>query len=231
MNPYYQDEVVTIYHADCRDVLPRLEAVDSIITDPVWPNSSLLLQGHERAYELFAESAIVFPLLTTRLAVHLGCNSDPRFLLGVPKELTFFRVCWLRLARPSYLGRLLMGADVAYLFGTPPASREGQHLIPGEAVDHSSDGKQSDHPTPRKIYHTRWLIDKWSEGGTILDPFMGSGTTLRAAKDRGRKAIGIEIEEKYCEMAAKRMSQLVLPLEIPSTQRLTVTSLPLVMER
>ena len=103
---------------------------------------------------------------------------------------------------------------MVYLFGPPPPSVPGGRVVPGIFRDHTSDGKQADHPCPRKLGHVTWLVDKWSAPGEmILDPFMGSGTTLRAAKDLGRRAIGIEIEEKYCEIAAKRLSQRVLEFQ------------------
>ncbi len=72
------------------------------------------------------------------------------------------------------------------------------------------DGKQ--HPTQKPCALMRWCIGFFPDAQTVLDPFMGSGTTLRAAKDLGRKAIGIEISEEYCEIASKRMSQEVLAI-------------------
>lgn len=70
---------------------------------------------------------------------------------------------------------------------------------------------ESEHPCPKPLQLWRWLMSKFSkEGELALDPFMGSGTTLRAAKDVGRRAIGIELEERYCEIAANRLRQEVL---------------------
>jgi len=76
-------------------------------------------------------------------------------------------------------------------------------------------GELRSHPTQKPLEVMTWCIlyaDKSATNETILDPFMGSGTTLVAARNLGRKAIGIEREEKYCEMAVKRLSQQVLPL-------------------
>jgi site-specific DNA-methyltransferase (adenine-specific) len=69
------------------------------------------------------------------------------------------------------------------------------------------------HPTQKPVRIIRWIMEMFPDYQVVLDPFMGSGTTLRAAKDLGRKAIGIEIEERYCEIAVKRMSQEVIQFD------------------
>lgn len=211
MTPYYQDETVTIYHGDARELLPSL-AGGSLLTDPTWPNATVPLFGFDDPWRMLRQVLDAAPGTTRRLAIHLGCDSDPRFLSAVQQgRWKFFRACWLDMSRPHYKGRLLAGAEVAYLFGEPPASIPGTRVIPGMRRDHSPDGKYSGHPCPRKLGHAAFLVRWWSEPSDIvLDPFMGSGTTLRASKDIGRKAIGIEIEERYCEIAAKRMAQRTL---------------------
>jgi len=224
MTPYYEQDGITIYHGDCRNILSDLTA-ETLITDPVWPNASVQLAGWNDPYMLLKgaldeacrgvgdSSQATNPI---RLAIHLGCDSDPRFLSAVDqRRWEFFRVSSLEIVRVGYKGRLLMTGDFAYLFGPPPKSRKGAHVIPGKCVDADSTGKQADHPCPRKLKHVEWLVGWWSEpSDTILDPFMGSGTTLVAAKRMGHKAIGVEVEERYCEVAAKRLQQGALALEI-----------------
>lgn len=226
MRPYYEHGGITIYHGDCREIMPDIEA-QTIITDPIWPGCETVFPGVD-AFALLADMLAVAN--AERLAIHLGCDSDPRFLQAVPESWEFFRVCTLDLARVGYKGRLLLTGDNAYLFGKPPASRPGAHVIPGRTIDSDSEGKQANHPCPRKLNHVGWLVRWWSEPSDVIaDPFMGSGTTLIAAKNLGRKAIGIEIEEKYCEIAASRLSQEVFDFNVERkqpqpTQRLQVVS-------
>ena len=212
MKPYYEHAGITIYNCDCREILPQLEAA-ACVTDPVWPYASVKLAGQEDPHGLLRETLELLPAGVVRLAIQLGCHSDPRFLTAVPARFEFFRLCWLDVSRPNYKGRLLDGATPD--FGPPPRRvRPGAFVIPGMMRDSSSSGKEANHPCPRKINQVGWIVKWWTElEDTVLDPFMGSGTTLVAAKNLGRKAIGIEIEERYCEIAAKRLAQEVFDFD------------------
>jgi site-specific DNA-methyltransferase (adenine-specific) len=210
VRPYYERDGITIYHGDCREIMSSLVA-DALHTDPVWPNATVPLFGSNAPFEMLSDAMALIPFGVKRISIHMGCDSDPRFLLAVPACWPFFRACWLDMSRPFYKGRLLAGAELAYFFGGPPPSREGARVIPGMRRDNDWHGPFPGHPCPRKIGHATFIAQLWSAPGeTILDPFMGIGTTLRAAKDLGRRAIGIEIEERYCEIAATRLAQGVL---------------------
>jgi hypothetical protein len=215
VKPYYDRDGIVIYHGDCREVLPSLGPVEAVITDPPWPVAvgSELMIGNDHAGELLATVAEWAAANSQRLIVHVSVATDPRWLSNVPAVLPFLCVRWLDYARPAYRGRVL-SADAAYVFGSyPPASRG--HILPGRTMAVDSKDKRGreigDHPAPRKLEHAAWLI-RWYGGETNLDPMCGSGTTLLAAKNAGRRAIGIEIEERYCEIAAKRLAQRTLGL-------------------
>jgi site-specific DNA-methyltransferase (adenine-specific) len=232
MKPYYQDDWVTIYHGDCREVLPYIP-ISCLVTDPVWPGAKLGLIGRNRPEELFAEmwSAGSF----NRAAVQIGCDTPPFFLECI--ALPFFRHCWLEQACPSYKGRLLLTGDVALLFGEPPPPMKGATVIPGKCIASNSreftpwreystqiNGKETGatntlHPCPRRLEHVSWLVKWWSSADDLIcDPFSGSGTTLVAAKHLGRKAIGIEMEEQYCENAVIRLRQEYLSLTVQKAE-------------
>lgn len=200
----------TIIYGDARKVLcelPKdLNAV--IITDPVWPNAHPGLIGSDKPYELFAETARYFPRIAKRVIVQLGCDSDPRFLTGVPKELPFLRSAMLRYTVPSHEGRLLRGFDLAFIFGSWPASAPGRRVLPGEFTLTEGRYIRPNHPCPRRLSHVMWLVSRYTEeGDLIIDPFLGSGTTAVAADLLGRKWIGIEINADYIEIANQRLVQ------------------------
>ncbi len=225
MKPYYSHAGIQIFHGDAREILPELPQVESCITDPVWPNATVHLQGFDNPHALL--EAALHVIRVSRIVIHLGVDTDPRFLSAVPELWPFLRVCWMRFARPSYKGRLLNGSEVAYVFGDPPAPNGGHILMPGESrteewrksaqtenekTNTDSSRRTVGHPCPRRLQHLLWLVKNFG-GASVVDPFSGSGTTLEAAHRLGIPAIGIEIEEKYCEIAALRLSQSVLEFE------------------
>lgn len=112
---------------------------------------------------------------------------------------------------PSGCGRSswgFTGLALCMLYGQAPALEKGAKPTVLRSTERAD---KNGHPCPKPIGWMRWAVSMASlDSETVIDPFMGSGTTLRAAKDLGRRAIGIEIEERYCEIAAKRLSQEVL---------------------
>jgi len=192
--PYYEDEAVCIYHADCRDILPLLNPVDLVLTDPPYPNG----EGHFIAAVSVARE--VLP--------KISCKS--KFIFWSEIE---FPPCDIPLVAVHIWHRTNVNGKIYEpIFQHEADGKKRRSEVHAEAAIFDGAGvgcvDYLGHPTQKPLRLISRLIEKTT--GLILDPFMGSGTTLRAAKDLGRKAIGIEIEEKYCEIAAQRMCQEVL---------------------
>jgi site-specific DNA-methyltransferase (adenine-specific)/modification methylase len=192
---------------DCLEILPTLGKVDAVVTDPVWPNNTLEEFVSIDPEALFGQMWRMCARSNNpkRAVIHLGCDSDPAMLAWI--KLPFFRVAWLEFAMPGHMGRLLKTGDVAYMYGEPPRSIPGKHLISGKCVSHFNFEKEADHPCPRKIEHVSWCVNQFTEPEDVtLDPFMGSGTTGVACANLGRRFIGIEIEPKYFDIACRRIA-------------------------
>lgn len=195
----------TLYCGDAREILPSLQA-DVLMTDPVWPNCPPQheIAGADRPFELFAEIVAACPPVK-RAVIVMRNDSDPRFLQ--PMRLPFTSASWLRYAMPGYLGRILGGNEIAYAFGAPIPSAPGRRVIPSQGpVAQPGDRPANGHPMSRASVHFKWLVDWWSvEGETILDPYMGSGTTGAAAVALDRKFVGIEIAPRFFDLACRRI--------------------------
>lgn len=202
-------EGVTLYCGDCREVMCELEPIAVVITDPVWPNVPAgSIAGADDPWGLWAAAVATLPT-HDRIIVCMRCDSDPRFLCTIPREKPFLRSIQLPYVMPGYLGRILGGDETAYWFGTPIATGKGRMVIPGRAPKVQPSGRPPNgHPMSRAQKHFDWLVEWCSDNGeTILDPFMGSGTTGVAAVRLGRKFIGVEIEPKYFDIACRRISE------------------------
>jgi site-specific DNA-methyltransferase (adenine-specific) len=195
--PYYEEEGIVIYNADCRDILPHLPKVDLVLTDPPYPNGA----GHFLDGIATADAVLRLPL-AQRFMVFWHQLSLPPVQMPLVAHHIWHRT---NTNRPDNYEPIYEFSDEQERH-----SRVFPHAViyPGLTGCFEATG----HPTQKPEDLMKELIELRKGVSTILDPFMGSGTTLRAAKDLGRRAIGIEIEEKYCEIAVKRLAQEVLPL-------------------
>lgn len=223
---------IVLLHGDCREIL-QPDMADVVIVDPPWPDTlwNALRYTTPDDESPLAVFRVAAPLLSTasranRVIVIMGQESDPRFLQCIPDSLGFLMCCWLRRCPPRYSGSRLMTADIAYVFGDGWLGIKGHRVLQGQNINGARIPQQlglgplgiskkrglNDHPCPRYLVHMDWLITEFTKPEhVILDPFVGSGTTLRAAKNLGRRAIGIEIKEEYCKITANRLRQEVLP--------------------
>jgi site-specific DNA-methyltransferase (adenine-specific) len=218
VTPYYQEDGITIYHGDCRDVLPGLASADVLLTDPPYGVAYQSNKGVGQGTNPITNDG-------TRLSLALYRQVIPMISAGHVLWFTRWDAwpdVWTLLGQYFPIRGLLIwdkeSPGMGDLNHWGPSYEMIASVGSGKTVG-SRDGSifrcqtvspiKRRHPTEKPIRLLTYLLQKLT-GEVILDPFVGSGSTLEAAKDLGRRAIGIEIEERYCEIAAKRLSQKVL---------------------
>lgn len=192
--PYYESAGITIYNADCKQVLPFLSRVDVLLTDPPY-GIDADNRDKEPPPRWFLEAAQD----TAQVAILWGGN-----YYGLPASS-----CWLVWDKDN--GETdFADCELAWT-NMHRAVRKFKWRWNGMLQEQAGDKKEPRvHPTQKPTALMRWCLSLVPEAKTVLDPFMGSGTTLVAARLEGRKAIGIEISERYCEAAVKRLAQKTL---------------------
>lgn len=194
VKPYYEHNGITIYHGDALFVLPELQNIGAIVTDPPYSSGGAFRSDRVRG--------------TVEKYVHSGTQAyRPEFAGDNRDQRSFLAWCslWLAAAR---MASFSASAEYVVHGTNGPADRDydgaQQNVFSCATVE------DKEHIAQKPLAVMQWILATCPPGALILDPFMGSGTTLRAAKDSGRPAIGIDSDERYCEIAAKRLAQETL---------------------
>lgn len=233
MRPYFEENGIVIYHGNCREIMATLERVDVVITDPPYADRTHKgaltnkLDNAPKGYRQGGAQLITFDSFTDEVFTAFA-----RQCLGLARRWVVMtcdhRHAALTFDWPEHvrLGAWCKGAPMPQITGDRPGSGHEAVLVlhtPGAKrwngggrpgvwhADVLKDPRRVFMPTQKPDKLIKEFVGDFSElGETILDPCMGSGTTLRAAKDLGRLAIGIEIDEARCEIAANRLRQSAL---------------------
>jgi len=211
MTPYYSHGGITIYHGNCLEIMAQIECPRLAVTDPPygilhksargasWKNTSIAGDSDTSIRDIvvshFPEVASFGTWKTPPIERTRGTivwDKGPAFGMG---DLSFpFKPSW----------------ELVYIRGDAWSGRRDEGVWRGQIVV-SWESRGRVHPHEKPVSLLTYLLSKHPDN-SVIDPFMGSGPTLRAAKDLGKTAIGIEIEERYCEIAARRLEQEVLAL-------------------
>jgi len=223
IKPYYEQDGITIYHGDCRDVLPQLDKVDLVLTDPPYGIGEMVSgtmskkRLHKTQYEGFIDSAeyikeVVIPVIRLCLDMSKRMVITPGSkCLKLYPQWDSFGVFY----QPASMGMQLWGSG-----DCQPIIYYGKPYDVGKRIRKCSyvltePPSCNKHPCSKPINIWKKIIaERANSSDLVLDPFLGSGTTAVACKILGRKCIGIEISEKYCEIAVNRLRQSVMRLEI-----------------
>lgn len=219
--PYYERDGIVLYHGDCREILPQLpaETFDLVLTDPPYLVDYRGRWGSDwNPIEGDSDPSWVIPVYSELFRV-LKRDSLCLTFYGWPQAETFLSAWRLVGFRPISVF-VLVKRRIGLGYFTR-AQHEPAYLLakgrprkpdpaPSDVLDWNAPGVPL-HPNQKPLGAVTQLLAGFSnDSSVILDPFSGSGTTLVAAKACGRKAVGIEIEERFCEIAAMRLSQEVL---------------------
>ncbi len=243
MKPYYEHGGITIYHGDCFEVLHRLNGIGAVVTDPPYSSGGAFrgdraqqtttkyvnsdtaayrpeFAGDNRDQRSFLAWATLWLAAARNASVPgavLASFIDWRQLPVLSDAVQAGGWTWRNLGtwwKPGVRmqkGRFSSSAEyVLYATNGPAVDGRGS---PQNVFSCKVDGDR-EHIAQKPTEVMRWVLQLVPHDAVVLDPFMGSGSTLRAAKDLGHEVIGIEIDERYCEIAARRLSQEVLDLGV-----------------
>lgn len=211
--PYYSDEFVTLFLGDCLEVREWL-AADVLVTDPPYgmayeSNWNRDKRNAKVGTPIAADSGtgardVALAVWGNRPALVFGKWTQPR------PAATRARLIWDKQVQGTGDLSIPWGPtdEEIYVLGTGFVGKRGTNIISAQMLM-SGDRRRPEHPTPKPLDLMQALIAKCPPG-VIADPFAGSGSTLVAAKALGRRAIGVELEERYCEISARRLAQDVL---------------------
>jgi len=213
--PYYSDDLVALYLGDCLEVTDWLEA-DVLITDPPYGMAYESNRNRDKRNTKIGRPVTGDTDTTTARTdcLQMWGGDRPALVFGTwrverPAKVKAVLV-WHKI-RAGGMGDLSMPwaptHEEIYVLGSGFVGRRSDSVLPVRPLM-SADLDRPNHPTPKPVPLMAQLIAKTT--GTVADPFAGSGSTLVAAKRLGRRAIGVELEERYCEVTAKRLAQGVL---------------------